>query len=544
MSTFNSMPGLPTGASASESMAMNLSSGQPQNMGMDVFGQDLTFDESLLDGTALPNLPFGSSYDLDTFSTTFEDPFSYSSRHFEPAPHQDVLHEESSPQEPDNKLLGFSAPVSSATIINENNQFVEANMTAELYGMFFVAEDVFGGDSTGRPLELTCYRRNLWQCSGQITLPRMITNIMNEQGQHVQIFELMASITAVESIEGKSTEIISIPWKNANPQGGEDSKAVSAPPNITLDLSTGQELDAHRVSLPVSWKRLQFKHATANNGRRKGLQQHYVVKISLLGKTQTGEFIKIAEIQSGPVIVRGRSPRNFDSRKDVPLTGDKRFDRRSTSTSNADQPTLKLERENSQAFPQRFPSAGSVQVSSIHPSSTSTILTSQQTNDWTTPQPLSHPLPSPQPQASPHPAKRVALSPTMARPPIPAWSNDSNSSAKAQATHNSRSSTSRQNTSLPINLSLSEDERSPNRSSAELHSPNSGKNHSMTGVNREASPAEEADPLYEYFPLTVDDWMPPVDAVYRPHVVHHTIMPPEMKAQQLRSKAKRYFAPE
>ncbi|KAJ4205549.1 NDT80 domain-containing protein [Fusarium falciforme] len=528
MSTFNSMPGLPTGASASESMAMNLSSGQSQNMGMDVFDQDLTFDESLLDGTALPNLPFGSSYDLDAFSTTFEDPFSYSSRHFEPAPHQDVLHEESSPQEPDNKLLGFSAPASSATIINENNQFVEASMTAELYGMFFVAEDVFGGESTGRPLELTCYRRNLWQCSGQITLPRIITNVMNEQGQHVQIFELMASITAVESIEGKSTEIISIPWKNANPQGGEDSKAVSAPPNITLDLSTGQELDAHRVSLPVSWKRLQFKHATANNGRRKGLQQHYVVKISLLGKTQTGEFIKIAEIQSGPVIVRGRSPRNFDSRKDVPLTGDKRFDRRSTSTSNADQPTLKLERENSQAFPQRFPSAGSV----------------QQTNDWTTPQPLSHPLPSPQPQASPHPAKRVALSPTMARPPIPAWSNDSNSSAKAQTTHNTRSSASRQNTSLPINLSLSEDERSPNRSSAELHSPNSGKNHSTTGVNREASPAEEADPLYEYFPLTVDDWMPPVDAVYRPHVVHHTIMPPEMKAQQLRSKAKRYFAPE
>jgi hypothetical protein len=48
MSTFNSMPGLPTGASASESMAMNLSSGQSQNMGMDVFDQDLTFDESLL----------------------------------------------------------------------------------------------------------------------------------------------------------------------------------------------------------------------------------------------------------------------------------------------------------------------------------------------------------------------------------------------------------------------------------------------------------------------------------------------------------------
>lgn len=35
--------------------------------------------------------------------------------------------------------------------------------------------------------------------------------------------------------------------------------------------------------------------------------------------------------------------------------------------------------------------------------------------------------------------------------------------------------------------------------------------------------------------------MPPVDAIYRPHVVHHTIVPPEVKAQQIRSKAKRYF---
>ncbi|KAF5012568.1 hypothetical protein FDECE_1392 [Fusarium decemcellulare] len=521
------MPGLPTGASTSEAMAMNLGTGQAQNMGMDVFDPDLTFDESLLDGTALPNLPFGSSYDLDTFSTTFEDPFSYSSRQFEPPPNQDVLHEESSPQEPDNKLLGFSTAVSSATIVNENNQFVEANMTAELYGMFFVAEDVFGGESAGRPLELTCYRRNLWQCSGQITLPRIITNIVNEQGQHIQIFELVASITAIESIEGKITEIISIPWKNANPQGGDDSKAVTAPPNITLDLTTGQELDAHRVSIPISWKRLQFKHATANNGRRKGLQQHYVVKISLLGKSQTGEFVKIAEIQSGPVIVRGRSPRNFDSRKDVPLTGDRRFERRSTSTSNIDQPTLKLERENSQSISQRFPSTGNVQ-----------------SNDWMTPQSISHPVPSPQPHASPHPAKRVALSPTMTRPPIPAWSNDSNNSAKPPATQGTRGSASRQNTSIPINLSLSEDERSPNRSSVELHSPNSGKNYTSTGANRDNSPAEEADPLYEYFPLTVDDWMPPVDAVYRPHVVHHTIMPPEMKAQQLRNKAKRYFAPE
>jgi hypothetical protein len=36
--------------------------------------------------------------------------------------------------------------------------------------------------------------------------------------------------------------------------------------------------------------------------------------------------------------------------------------------------------------------------------------------------------------------------------------------------------------------------------------------------------------------------MPPVDAIYRPHVVHHTIVPPDLKAQQVKNKTKRYFS--
>ena len=244
--------------------------------------------------------------------------------------------------------------------MDDAGNIADMHMSAELYGMFFVAEDVFGGENAGRPLELTCYRRNLWQCSGQITLPRAVSHVVDEQGRQFPIFELSASITALESIEGKSTEIISIPWKSSNPQqASEDNKVASAPPLITLDLSTGQELDAHRVSLPVSWKRLQFKHATANNGRRKGLQQHYVVQINLLGKAKSGETVKIAEIQSGPVIVRGRSPRNFDSRRDVPLTGEKRVKRKNTASSDT---SLKAERENLQATMQRYQSIGGVSV--------------------------------------------------------------------------------------------------------------------------------------------------------------------------------------
>jgi hypothetical protein len=63
-------------------------------------------------------------------------------------------------------------------------------------------------------------------------------------------------------------------------------------------------------------------------------------------------------------------------------------------------------------------------------------------------------------------------------------------------------------------------------------------------INTINSPDESADLLYEYFPLGLDDWMPPVDAVYRPHVVHHTKLPTDPRDPKIGSKgsrSKRYF---
>ncbi|KAK0641231.1 hypothetical protein B0T16DRAFT_438959 [Cercophora newfieldiana] len=580
MASFNSLPSLSTGAT------------QGAAGGIDAFDADLGFDESMLVNDGLSTLPFTpANYDFDAFSTTFEDPFSYTTRPYDvghghghvhglniangiTAPHGGYGHsvvehdqangddDGASPQELDNKLLGFGAPIpGKAVIVDETGQLAEPAMTAELYGMFFVAEDVFGdaAHNTGRPLELTCYRRNLWQCSGQITLPRHVAHCVDDQGRQAPVVDVFASISAVESIEGKATEIISIPWKSNNPvaAGGDDSKAApgsTSPPNVPLDLSSGQELEGGNVSLSVSWKRLQFKHATANNGRRKGLQQHYVVQINLFARTKSGDVIKICEIQSGPVIVRGRSPRNFDSRKDVPLTGDKKLERRSVDTGlsvgGAKQPQVpqQLPQQDLSQNIQRYHSLGNLQQS-----------------DWpTTPNPFSTQ------NTNLPPAKKMAVSPNVPRPPVPSWdSNNSNNSSNSGRTkfaspptkaaqagpgilHRATSSSS---ATLPINLSLSEDERSPNRSSTSgdgVQSPqfvgmkSTGSAAGGQAAGNQAhgpngSPLETADMLYEYFPLSLDDWMPPVDAVYRPHVVHHTIVPPEVKAQQTRSKTKRYF---
>jgi hypothetical protein len=135
------------------------------------------------------------------------------------------------------------------------------------------------------------------------------------------------------------------------------------------------------------------------------------------------------------------------------------------------------------------------------------------------------------------PSKRVALS----RPPVPNWTSDSSihSQSKVGFTTPSMANATLQSgvPSMPINLSLSEDEKSPNRIGEA--SPSLNRTLSMSQNNADDDQLED-DLLYEYFPLSLDDWMPPVDAIYRPHVVHH--VPPDFKAQQVRSKSKRYFA--
>ncbi|KAK8069767.1 acid phosphatase (PhoG) [Apiospora phragmitis] len=546
MAAFNSMPpAMPSAASPTDNMGLN--GPIVPGLGIEAFDQDLAFDESILDNVngGLHGLPFTPMYEFENFSTTFEDPFNYAKPYeIAPDPNNAFQDEDSSPQQLDDKLLGFStATVKAQPVDDTTGAMAELNLSAELYGMFFVAEDVFGGETTGRPLELTCYRRNLWQCQGQITMPRHCTQAINEQGRAVPITEFSASISAIESIEGKATEIISIPWKSSNPFLGEgqETKTAGPPQKLTLDLTGGQEVDGHRPSATLCGPDLP------------------------LGKMKAGgELMKIAEIQSGPVIVRGRSPRNFDSRKDVPLSAEKKagsvdrprthsddmVDNGSSSNNNnsnnsvAYMNNLKHERSDMTQSLHRYQSIGGA----MH--------TPTAANDWN-----ATPTPSPANtqqgnNTSQHPSKKLSISPNLSRPPVPSWTSRdgtlSHSSSGPKTPHKAPFVSSKGGSSTtaavvstlgPINLSLSEDERSPNNRSVSdtLQSPRLNR----AGTNQsQGSPSEETEQLYEYFPLSIDDWTPLVDTVYRPHIVHHIAVPQEIQAQKVRSKAKRYFSAE
>lgn len=488
-----------------------------------------------------------------------------------------------------NKLLSFSIPAYHFTLLDYSMRRTSLSLSAQLHGMFFLAESPYTTSPSENALpqqgaELTCYRRNLFQITGSITLPRGMRYIMTDQGDRIPILAQELTVSATESVEGNPVKIISVPWKtpaaaaansgtaledNGN-NTGSAAKVEKEPPPIPLDIMAGQDLDTDYATFPITWKRLQFRVATANNGRRKELQQHFVVRLKVVATLSTGAKISISEVQSGPVIVRGRSPRNFQSRKDLPLSGSAAASRKNQANAAA-----ALNRTStSDSVPRR---------ASVTPAKTKAPSTTVQSSS---PETTSVPPPSMvhQPQATPdwNAMPQSTSNPVMSHAHL-----EQLTQAVDPQHHANRTTTTR---AAPINLSLL-DEQECGDASLQLdqtmipHYNNGLSQQRSMSMDQSAPPAkmrklshgmpqtpscsatsslpllesanlpqpfvssslpfpnESTDFLYEYFPLGLDDWQAPVDAVYRPHVVHHTNMP-EMKFVASRGRSKRYFAAE
>ena len=222
-------------------------------------------------------------------------------------------------------MLSFQFPSYKYTILDSSRRPTSLSLAAQLHGMFFLAESsrAGSGDSLVPPVELTCYRRNLFQITGCITLPQMMRHVVTDQGETIPIIAQELAISATESVEGHPIKIISVPWKTpaAGTTSTPEDKTEKEPSSISLHKMSDQYIDGDYAKFPIEWKRLQFRVATANNGRRKELQQHFTIKLSVLVTLSTGEKVSVCEALSGPIIVRGRSPRNFQQRRDFPLSG-------------------------------------------------------------------------------------------------------------------------------------------------------------------------------------------------------------------------------
>jgi hypothetical protein len=223
----------------------------------------------------------------------------------------------------DSGYLTFKMPIFHFVLLDESVRRVTLGINAQLQGMFFLAKPQGSNspDSAPPPPELTCYRRNIFQITGFASLPRGLRYIWTEDDARIPIVGLELAVSASESVEGNAVKLISVPFKT--PSGTEPSKPEDKverePATIPLDSLGGQDMD-ELMTHPIQWKRLQFRIATANNGRRKELQQHFTLKLKVIATLSTHAKYAIAEAESQPIIVRGRSPRNFASRNDVPLS--------------------------------------------------------------------------------------------------------------------------------------------------------------------------------------------------------------------------------
>ena len=388
-------------------------------------------------------------------------------------------------------------------------------LSARLHGMFFMAEPPptpSFSTPTAFP-ELTCYRRNLFQVTGSITLPRRLRYILTDNGDRLPIMGQELQISATESVEGHPVKLICVPWKTAlnNVPPAPEEKSEKEPTSIPLDIMSNQDMDADFATFPIAWKRLQFRIATANNGRRRELQQHFAVRIKLVATLSTGAKLPVAEARSNAVIVRGRSPRNFQQRKEQPVGGDKGLARkqnmqppstlsRRTTTDSSTKSPLKRERSSEENAFTTFdfnnlkdqPRSNTSSATPIPTNSTPTLPSSKSTTQSTSPPPASSAAPTTQ-------SPVMADSSDFKRPP-------SQRPAKVARTSYNNTAVRAPPYRRPSPPSLS--------STRDFLT-----NHSNNRVN--STGLDSADLLYEYFPLGVDDWVAPVDAVYRPHVVHH-----------------------
>ena len=227
------------------------------------------------------------------------------------------------------------------SIFNGKGSEVRAELQAKIDKGFFKADQ-----------DWTCYRRNYFSVAVYYTLqppcdpaaePLFLRRASASAPERIQA--LAVCITArVNGEEGKIIELVQhTPKRDKGPTSAPDK--VKLLPHVTKglgysettsSLSPGSQLspDYEGVYAPTreqnprlaNFDRIQFKNATANNGKRRAAQQYFHLVVELyaqLPSSQPSEsqWTKIATRMSAPMVVRGRSPGHYSD------------DRRSSSTS-------------------------------------------------------------------------------------------------------------------------------------------------------------------------------------------------------------------
>ncbi|KAG2198530.1 hypothetical protein INT47_008634 [Mucor saturninus] len=184
----------------------------------------------------------------------------------------------------------------------------------------------------------TCYRRNYFQVSSTFDVHGMNYLLQNAEvpcllrktdtQEFLTVDYFSIGVCARVTNHDKKIELVQhTPKRDKGPQMIPEPRPVRAGGNLHL-ASVGSN---HNI---VTFERLQFKTATANNGKRRAAQQYYEIVVDLYANCSRGESIRVATCTSAPLVVRGRSPGHYaDSH-----TRFKHIDDSSISNDSSDHP--------------------------------------------------------------------------------------------------------------------------------------------------------------------------------------------------------------
>ncbi|RKP38940.1 hypothetical protein BJ085DRAFT_19529, partial [Dimargaris cristalligena] len=176
------------------------------------------------------------------------------------------------------------------------------NVNAKIDRGFFQADN-----------DWTCYRRNYFQVSAAFNLGGSIGPmgeadlpcVVEVEGRFHPVVQFMVGLTAKVSNNDKKIDLIQhTPKRDKGPQTTPEPRPIRAGGNLSIS-SVGSN------SSIVTYERIQFKTATANNGKRRAAQQYYVLVVELIAKCDNGQCHKVATTQSVNLVVRGRSPGHY-----------------------------------------------------------------------------------------------------------------------------------------------------------------------------------------------------------------------------------------
>ena len=191
----------------------------------------------------------------------------------------------------------------------------------------------------------TCYRRNYFSvaCSYGIGPSRSDLELervcLIRQGSPVPILGFYMCIAAkVDGEDGKPIELVQhTPKRDKGPMTQPEKKELKPNPSGNLGLCTtatgfgssqslAADYEASYLGSPqdsqnvATFERIQFKKATANNGKRRAAQQYFHIVVELFVKVykikgNDTEFVKIAHRVSAQMVVRGRSPGHYQDER-------------------------------------------------------------------------------------------------------------------------------------------------------------------------------------------------------------------------------------